>query len=295
MRDRHNRLIHSFSPLTIEFSVTSSDASNDQSARNPSSRRAARKSQRKLMGNHQRCWLWGRHAVTEALRSGRWPVRELLMSAEFQQQLNHDTPTETREQFENAEVVTTARLSQLCGSREHQGVIAKMSPFPWGNSAELTGFLQKSTGLLVLLDSLQDPHNFGAILRSAEIFGAAAVIVGRHGQAGVNSQVVRSSAGAVHHLPLLQVDDLRATVQQSRQAGRQVVAASEKATATITQCDFTRPTLLIIGNEGTGIRPELLQTADTLVAIPQRGRIGSLNAAVSAGIILYEADRQRRG
>jgi 23S rRNA (guanosine2251-2'-O)-methyltransferase len=147
--------------------------------------------------------------------------------------------------------------------------------------------------LLLILDAIQDPHNFGAILRSADAMGMSGVFVGKTGQAEVTSLVARSSAGAVNHISLAQVDDLAGLAELLQSRGVQILGASEKEGIPADQCDFRRPTALVIGNEGIGIRPELLRLCDARVTIPQHGHVGSLNAAVSAGILLYEARRQR--
>ena len=132
-----------------------------------------------------------------------------------------------------------------------------------------------------------------AIVRSASALGVDGILIGDREQAEINSQVARSSAGAVNHLPIAQTDDLPGAVDQWRARGFQIIAASEKGQTPLFQADFTRPTVMIIGNEGRGVGPELLSRCDVSVAIPMSGRVGSLNAAVAAGILFYEMRRQR--
>lgn len=245
-----------------------------------------------LLGNHQRCWLWGRHVVTETLRAARWPVLELHLSDRLP-----DDDLAFAEQWAEATegtlfVEPLERLTELCHSREHQGFLAKMAMFPYDRIDEVLA-RAKSPPLFGLLDGLQDPHNFGAIIRSAHVLGVDALFVPMHGQVEVTTQVARSSAGAVNHLPIAQADDLVALAKQLRARGVRVLGTSQRASTSISDCDLTQPSAVVIGNEGSGIRAELLAVCDELVTIPQFGAIESLNAAVSAGILFYEAQRQR--
>ena len=188
---------------------------------------------------------------------------------------------------------TTDEIEDRCRASDHQGLIARMPEFPYHAVEELIATLP-ATGWCVLLDGIQDPFNFGAILRSAEVLGASAAFVGGDQQCGVSAQVVRSSAGAVLHLPLARGDSLSQIAKSLKTCGFQLCGASEKATLAPNEIDFRQPTCLMIGNEGRGISTELLALCDQSVAIPQSGKVGSLNAAVAAGILCYEIGRQRR-
>jgi 23S rRNA (guanosine2251-2'-O)-methyltransferase len=258
------------------------------------------KGKSKLLGNHQKCWLWGRHAVLETLRSGRWPVLELHVSdqlptedldfvADWAAQQNHNMGHDGTEFFQSP----PERLTQLCHSQEHQGFVAKMGTFPFDRVDDLVA-ATNSRSLFALLDGLQDPHNFGAVIRSAHVLGVDALFVPSHGQAEISVQVARSSAGAVNHLPIAQADDLLTLATQLHARGVRLIGASQNATRPLFDCDLTGPTAIVIGNEGTGIQPSLLAACDDLVTIPQFGVVESLNAAVSAGILFYEAQRQRQ-
>lgn len=255
-------------------------------------RRSKRK--RQLMGNHQKCWIWGRHTVLETLRAGKWPILELIVSRELAE-------TERREVFGlAAEAGLRVRLEEsdairrLCGSGEHQGLIARMPPYPYDSVDSLLETCPPAP-LFVILDSFQDPYNFGALLRSADIFGVDGVFVSDRGQVDVTSLAARASAGAVNHVRIAQVASLPELARRLRERGVSLVAASEKAQTPVSQFDFRQAAAVIIGNEGAGIRPELLELCDAHVTIPQQGHVGSLNAAVSAGVLLYEASRQRSG
>ena len=145
----------------------------------------------------------------------------------------------------------------------------------------------------VVLDSIQDPYNCGAILRCAEAMAVDAVFVREKNQVEVTSLVARTSAGAVNHVALARVQDLCEVVRKLQHLKISVVAAHENADTNLFDCDFGKPTAVIIGNEGSGIHQELLNLSDQQVRIPQFGNVGSLNAAVSAGIMFYEVRRQR--
>jgi len=264
----------------------------------PASRRP-RKS--KLMGNHQRAWIWGKHAVLEAIRSERWFPCEIRATEEVDEQILQELNAWHARQAElNApeskpalEFETASRLQELCNQPDHQGLIARMPPYPYLSSNELIENLSDNSFLLVL-DGIQDAFNFGACLRSAEVFGVDAVLIGTKGQCDVNSQVVRSSAGAVHHLPISQSDDLMKTLSEMKSAGVSLVAATEKADDDLPASRMQGAVAVIIGNEGQGIAQQHLELSSQRVKIPQTGRVQSLNAAVATGIVLYEAVRQRQ-
>ncbi len=253
-------------------------------------RRGKRK--QKLLGNHQKCWIWGRNVVVETLKAGRWPILELCLA----DRLAPDALQAARKLADAADIPVSLEsiesLTQRCRSKEHQGYLAKMPPYSYADPQPILS-AQNSRPLYCLLDSIQDPYNFGAIIRSANVMGVDAMFVSRHGQAEVTSLVARASAGAVSHIPIAEVTDLVELATDLRGHDVQVVAATQTAERAVFDYDFRQPTAIVVGNEGSGIREELLRVCDHRVAIPQFGEIDSLNAAVSAGILFYEACRQR--
>jgi len=263
----------------------------------PHSRRSRKP---KLMGSHQRSWIWGRHAVLEAVRSDRWRPVEVRASRDVGEDVKSELESWVADSAASTEPPdgpvlaweSDERLRQLCAHSDHQGLIARMPVYPYLSAADVRENLSDRSAILVL-DGLQDAFNFGACLRCAEVFGVDAVVVGSRNQCGVTSQVVRSSAGAVHHLPLAQADDLAAAVRELREAGLSIVAATEKAEMHLTRVDFRGPVAVVIGNEGAGISAGLLAECTQRALIPQSGRVASLNAAVATGIVLYELVRQR--
>ena len=237
---------------------------------------------RPLLGSHQRCWIWGRNVVRETLRAGLWRPYQLHLAGEREQ-------VEICELAERTEIPLTwesaARLTQRCGASDHQGVIAKMPPFPYAPVSELLGARPQR---LMISDHLQDPFNFGAMIRIADCFGASGILIPRERQVGVTSQVARSSAGAVNYIPIARSDDLIADVRRLKEDGTRIVGASERAATTLPSADLQGPLAVVFGNEGVGISPELLAECDVTVSIPITSALGSLNAAVAAGIIFYE-------
>jgi len=248
-----------------------------------SRRRASRNASKNggMLTNHNRCWIWGRNVVLETLRAGRWPMLELLIGDRADDALWDDAVRLAKQLGLEAIATDDATLTKACRSEEHQGMAARMAPFPYLTVNELLNSLPPDA-LLLVLDRLQDPFNFGAIVRSAATLGLNGIILGTKEQVTVNSLVARSSAGAVNHIAIASTDDLP-----------QTVAASEKAETRLSAANFRQPTVAIIGNEGRGIRPELLAQCDCSLSIPMSGPVGSLNAAVAAGILFYEMQRQR--
>lgn len=247
-----------------------------------------------LMGNHQKCWLWGRHALLELLRADQWHPLEIGVARDFPEtELNEIRRWAERRRCP-VEMWSDDELEQRCRAPDHQGLIARMPEFPYRDPQAVIASLPQN-GWCVLLDGIQDPFNFGAILRSAEVLGAAAAFVGTAGQSPVNSQVVRSSAGAVLHLPLARAATLGEVARSLQARGMRLYGASEKGTLAPRECDLNGSVGLVIGNEGRGISAEMLGLCNLLLTIPQAGRVGSLNAAVAAGILCYEVARQRCG
>lgn len=253
------------------------------------------KAKRRLMGNHQRCWVWGRNLIVETLRGARWLPVDVWLADDLPAAETDETEALAEALDVRVIRVSSQVLRQRCGSSEHQGFAARMPEFPYTPESELASILRAAPPALVLIcDRLQDPYNLGAILRSAEALGAHAVLVGREQQVGVTSLVARASAGAVNHIPLIRCESLVTTTQTLRAEGLVLAACSEKAQQPLSECDLSGPAALIVGNEGTGVSADLLEVANEYLAIPLSGAVESLNVAAAAAIVLYEANRQRR-
>lgn len=181
-------------------------------------------------------------------------------------------------------------LERLCGSPDHQGVVAEVDPYPYADPDEL---LRRPGALLVALDQVQDPRNLGAVCRSAEFAGAAGVVVPERRAAAVTAVVCKASAGAVEHLAVARAGNLADWLGAAKQAGFWIWGADAAAETAPWDTDLTGPTVLVLGGEGKGLRPRVASSCDGLVALPRRGRVESLNVAAAATALLFEAMRQR--
>ena len=260
-------------------------------------------------GNHQRSWLWGRHAVGETLQAGTWPVLEIYATHEAFEQFAAALQAQ-RQHGTRLEIVSADRLEQLCRSSEHQGIVARMGAYPYQRldafeqqlraalASHAAGQDNASTSsslppLIVICDRIQDTFNFGAILRCCDGAQVLGVVVGEHSQALVTPHVARSSAGAVNHIAVVKAADLVAAARRIASLGWQLVAADSNARQSAWDSALSGLTALVIGSEAHGIQPELLELCDQRICIPMHGRVTSLNAAVAAGILLYEIRRQQ--
>jgi 23S rRNA (guanosine2251-2'-O)-methyltransferase len=185
-----------------------------------------------------------------------------------------------------------AELERLCGSPDHQGVVAEVDPYPYGDPR---GLLRGQDPLLVALDQVQDPRNLGAVCRSAEFAGAAGVIVPERRAAAITAAACKASAGAVEHLQVAHVRNLADWLAEAKEAGFWIWGADAEADSSPWSVDLTGPTVLVLGGEGKGLRPRVAASCDGLLALPRRGEIESLNVSAAATALLFEARRQRSG
>lgn len=245
-----------------------------------------------LLGSHQRSWVWGRNPVLEILRGQDWIPLEIVVSDELDTDTHEEICGIAGQLGVTFSSESSSQIARLCGARDHQGVLAKMPPFTYASVEQILSTATRP-GLFVALDSIQDPFNFGAICRTACVFGADGILLSSQNQVGVTSQVVRSSAGAVTRLKIARADNLTEELKSLRERQIQTVAAAIDADLSITECDFRQPTAIVFGNEGAGITPAVREVCSQTVRIPQSTEFDSLNAAVAAGILLYEIRRQR--
>ena len=181
-------------------------------------------------------------------------------------------------------------LERLGGSPDHQGVVAEVDPYPYADPATL---LEPDDALVVVLDQVQDPHNLGAVCRAAEVAGAASVVIAERRAASVSAAVCKASAGAVEHLPVARVRNVADWLGEAKEAGAWVYGAAAEARRSYTDVDWSGRAALVLGSEGSGLRPRVAESCDELISIPVAGRVESLNASVAAAVILFEARRQR--
>ena len=181
-------------------------------------------------------------------------------------------------------------LERLCGSPDHQGVVAEVDPYPY---ADPNSLLEADDALVVALDQIQDPHNLGAVCRAAEVAGAAGVVIPERRAASVTPAACKASAGAVEHLSVARVRNLADWLGEAKAREAWVYGAAAEAERVYTDVDWSGRAILVLGSEGSGLRPRVAETCDELVSIPVAGSVGSLNASVAAAVILFEARRQR--
>lgn len=181
-------------------------------------------------------------------------------------------------------------LERLCGSPDHQGVVAEVDPYPY---ADTDGLLRVESALIVALDQVQDPRNLGAVARSAEVAGATGLVIPERRSAEVTAVVCKASAGAVEHLAIARVRNLADWLAEAKEAGFWIWGADAEALRAPWEVDLTGSTVLVLGGEGKGLRPRVASACDDLVALPQRGEVDSLNVSAAATALLFEAVRQR--
>lgn len=239
-------------------------------------------------------YIYGRRTVLEALRSSPDRVNKLFVA----QGARGEGIGKIIELAKLNRVVTKVLpkrgLERYAPNASHQGVVASMTPTSYADADDLTEpYPGGDPALLVLLDGITDPQNLGAILRTAEAVGATGVFIPRHRSASLTSVVAKHSAGASQFIPVARVPNVVRVIESLKENGVQTVGAAGDAGETIYNVDFTPPTAIVIGSEGTGLRPLVRKKCDLLARIPMRGKIASLNASAAAAVVLYEALRQR--
>jgi len=237
--------------------------------------------------------VFGTRPVIEALESDREVNKILLLrgsSGETIQQIT-DLARAKRIPVQKVPVEKLNRITR----KNHQGVLAFISPIEYDKLDEVVPalFEQGKNPLILVLDEITDVRNMGAICRSAECLGAQAIVIPTKGGAAINSDAVKTSAGAIFNLKICRTDDLGWALRFLKQSGLKVVACTEKTDRNVQECSFTDPVAIVMGSEDTGISPMLMKLADEKVRIPMLGQTKSLNVAVSAGVVLYECLKQR--
>ena len=235
---------------------------------------------------------------------GAWPVMEALKaSKEFekvliQHGLRNEVIKEVISELKHLDIpfqfVPIEKLNRVT-RKNHQGIIAYLSPITFSRIEQvLPAIYEKGEDpFLLILDKITDVRNFGAILRTASCTGVHAVVIPVKGSALLNSDTVKSSAGAIYTLPICRSENLKDSIEYLKNSGLKILAATEKGEEVYYNEKLTGPVALIMGSEGEGISPEYLKRSDLLVRIPMKGTIDSLNVSVAAGVLLYEIFRQR--
>jgi 23S rRNA (guanosine2251-2'-O)-methyltransferase len=224
---------------------------------------------------------------------GRNPVREALRGRRRVHRV-YATEKAAREVWLGGVDVTLAELHEIeerCASAEHQGVCAEVQAYPYADAESL---LEAEDALVVCLDEVQDPHNLGAVCRVAEAAGCAGVVLPERRSAEVTPAVCKASAGAVEHLPVARVRNLADWLGEAKQRDAWVYGAAADARVPYDQPDYAGRVVLVLGSEGRGLRPRVAEACDELVALPIRGKIGSLNVSTAAAALVYGILQARR-
>ena len=236
--------------------------------------------------------IFGIHPLIEALEAGREIDKILLKRGLRSSEVSHIMDV-AKERTIPVQIVPEERLTRLT-RKQHQGVIAFISEIEYTQLDQLIPMLYEEgrSPFVVLLDGLTDVRNFGAIARTAECAGVDAIIIPERGSVSVTADAVKTSAGALHRIPVCRVSSIQAAVTLLQENGIQIVAGSEKAADIYTESELSLPLGLVLGAEDHGVSQGVLRRADKIVRIPQVGAIGSLNVSVAGGILIYEVVRQ---
>lgn len=236
----------------------------------------------------------GRNAVLEAFRSGK------TIDKLFLQEGCKDGPIQTilreaKKKDTIIQYVKKERLNQMSETGNHQGVIAYTAAYEYASLEDIFDLAKRKEEpiFLLILDGIEDPHNFGAIIRTAHQAGVHGIIIPKRHAVGLTATVVKASAGAIHYIPIVKVTNLTNTMKELKKQGLWFVCADMDGTV-MYDLDLKGPIGLVIGNEGAGVSRLVKENCDFIAGIPMKGEIGSLNASVAMGILSYEIVRQRR-
>ncbi len=237
--------------------------------------------------------IWGIHSIEEALEKNI-PVFKVFINKNTANPKINALLKAFKQYSIPVQKVPSEKLNKFT-RKNHQGIVAVVSPVEFQKIENLLPgwFEQGIQPLVVILDGVSDVRNFGAIVRSAVCMNAHAIIIPASGSASINSDTVKTSAGAIYKIPICRTPSLFHTVKYLKNSGLQIMAATEKGTTSIQDADFTAPTAIIMGDEGKGVSNQLLKISDFWIRIPMSRNFDSLNVSVSTGIILYETFIQR--
>ncbi len=235
--------------------------------------------------------VFGRNAVLELLKSGR-EIESLQVSSGEKQGSILRIISMAKERKIPIKEVSSVKLDYLTGKQNHQGVVAVTAVANYCSLEDIFQRAGEEPLFVVIADEITDPHNLGAIIRTAEGAGAHGLIIPKRGSVGLTATVAKTSAGATEHLPVARVSNLASTIEELKKKGVWIYGTDMDATPWC-EIDYSGPVALIIGNEGKGISRLLKEKCDFMASLPMKGKISSLNASVAAGIVMYEVARQR--
>ncbi len=242
---------------------------------------------------YQELTIEGRNAVLEAFRAGK-TIDKLFVQKGCQDGPINSIIREAKKQDTIVNYVTKERLEQMSETKKHQGVIASMAAYDYAEVEDILKLAEEKgePPFIFLLDNIEDPHNLGAIIRTANLAGAHGVIIPKRRAVGLTAIVARTSAGALHYTPVAKVTNLGTTIEELKEKGLWFVCADMSGT-TMYDLNLKGPIGLVIGSEGEGVSRLIKEKCDYIASIPMKGDIDSLNASVAAGVLAYEIVRQR--
>lgn len=242
------------------------------------------------------CRLEGRNALTEALKAGRTIDKVFIADGDTDKGLQR-LAAQAKEAGAVVVPVDRRKLDMMSTTHAHQGIIAQAAAHTYATVEEILeeAAQRGQAPLIVICDELSDPHNLGAIIRTAECAGAHGVIIPKRRSVGLTATVAKASAGAVEYMKVARVTNIAATIRELKQQGVWVFGTAAEGSVPMYKADLTGPAAIVIGNEGDGIGRLTRDLCDVMVHIPMSGRISSLNASAAASILIYEAVRQRLG
>jgi 23S rRNA (guanosine2251-2'-O)-methyltransferase len=239
-------------------------------------------------------WIAGKHAVAEALRAGR-DIHKIWIAEQSRKPSMQPIVAEAKRRQIVVQYVDRVKLDQMVPEIRHQGIVAQVAAYRYADIEDLLAAAKRRNAVpfFVILDEIEDSHNLGSILRTADCAGAHGVIVPKRRSAGLTAAVAKTSAGAVEHVPVARVTNLARTIERLKEEGVWIVGADPRAERTVYETDLTVPIAVVIGNENSGISRLVGEKCDFLAKLPMFGQINSLNASVAAALFMYEVVRQR--
>lgn len=240
-------------------------------------------------------YIAGRHPVIEAIKSGR-TIHKLWIADSAQKHQIAPVLTEAKQNGLIVQYVDKKKLDQLVPQMQHQGVVAQVAAYDYAEVEDILARAREKgeTPFIIVLDEIEDPHNLGSILRSADCTGVHGVIIPKRRSVGLTATVAKTSVGAMEYVPVARVTNIAQTLKELKDAGIWIAGADGTAPKNVYDTDLTLPLAIVIGNEGKGIGRLIKETCDFLVKLPMFGQINSLNASVAASVLMYETVRQRK-
>jgi len=248
------------------------------------------------VGKQTRNWLWGQHSVVETLQVGRWRVYELYVTTE-KADLHADLIRSKVSDGVELNIVSNSKLEELCQTSEHQGIVARVSKYPYSSIEEMESLFQPQSDsvesarvqpILVIMDRIQDATQFATILRCCKEAAVCGVIIGEHCQSQVTTQISRACLGAVNHFPIFQIGDLSQAIGKAKEYGFSIVAYNPKSQLSLSDAPISTSVALLVGNDTQGLAPNLIALSDHQFGIPVLGKATSLPTMIATAILLYE-------